>query len=545
MQPQELERFGWSYFDTWIAHFAKKASVLELKPEGGGYRMRDRFVRFYNLPELMAVFREVADIKTADMLDIPGLPAVRTGKAEIVSVEATPAQQAIMADFILRAEAIRTGRVKPEEDNMLKLTGEARLMAIDPRLIRPDADGTGSKLSVCIEDVYQVWKDTAASASTQLVFCDVGTPKAGKFNVYDEIRNVLLAKGVPESEICAFGGFRHQCCDPDFGKCRCCLSMKHTRQDLKIMQGWSLERKIRVTQTRIMEWYMRYDGQVFISFSGGKDSTVLLDLARRVYPDIPAVYVDTGLEYPELRDFVKTKDNVIWLRPRYPFTQILEKYGYPIISKEVSDVINGARKGQPYRLARLNGELLDKNGKKSIYNCENYKYLLDAPFKISARCCYHMKKAPLNKFERQSGRHPITGVLACESKLREQSWIKFGCNGFERQRPLSQPLAFWLEEDILRYLKMTGIPYAPIYGDIVESRKKNGTPILKTTGVSRSGCMYCMYGVHLEHEPNRFQLMQVTHPQQYDYCINKLGCGAVLDYIGVPYRNQQLEVDHC
>ena len=268
--------------------------------------------------------------------------------------------------------------------------------------------------------------------------------------------------------------------------------MKHTRQDLKIMQGWSLERKIRVTQTRIMEWYMRYDGQVFISFSGGKDSTVLLDLARRVYPDIPAVYVDTGLEYPELRDFVKTKDNVIWLRPRYPFTQILEKYGYPIISKEVSDVINGARKGQPYRLARLNGELLDKNGKKSIYNCENYKYLLDAPFKISARCCYHMKKAPLNKFERQSGRHPITGVLACESKLREQSWIKFGCNGFERQRPLSQPLAFWLEEDILRYLKMTGIPYAPIYGDIVESRKKNGTPILKTTGVSRSGCMYCM-----------------------------------------------------
>ena len=192
--------------------------------------------------------------------------------------------------------------------------------------------------------------------------------------------------------------------------------MKHTRQDLKIMQGWSLERKIRVTQTRIMEWYMRYDGQVFISFSGGKDSTVLLDLARRVYPDIPAVYVDTGLEYPELRDFVKTKDNVIWLRPRYPFTQILEKYGYPIISKEISDVINGARKGQPYRLARINGELLDKNGKKSIYNCENYKYLLDAPFKISARCCYHMKKAPLNKFERQSGRHPITGVLACDTE---------------------------------------------------------------------------------------------------------------------------------
>lgn len=258
------------------------------------------------------------------------------------------------------------------------------------------------------------------------------------------------------------------------------------------MQGWSLEEKIKVSQMKILEWYRAYSGQVFTSFSGGKDSTVLLDLARQVCPDIPAVYVDTGLEYPELRDFVKTKDNVIWLRPRYPFTQIIEKYGYPVISKEVSDAVSGARKGQPYRLARLNGELLDKNGKKSIYNCEKYKYLLDAPFAVSARCCYHMKKAPLNKFERQSGRHPITGVLACESKLREQSYLKFGCNGYERRRPLSQPLAFWREEDILLYLKMTGIPYAPIYGDIVEVKKRNGAPTLKTTGVSRSGCMYCM-----------------------------------------------------
>ena len=147
----------------------------------------------------------------------------------------------------------------------------------------------------------------------------------------------------------------------------------------------------------------------------------------------------------------------------------------------------------------------------------------------------YKRQAPLNKFERQSGRHPITGVLACESKLREQSYLKFGCNGYERRRPLSQPLAFWREEDILLYLKMTGIPYAPIYGDIVEVKKRNGAPTLKTTGVSRSGCMYCMYGVHLEHEPNRFQLMEKTHPQQYHYCIHELELGAVLDYIGVPY----------
>ena len=201
LQPQELERFGWSYFDTWIAHFAKRTSVLELRPEGGGYRMRDRFVRFYNLPELMAVLREVADIKTADMLDIPGLPAIQGGKAQIIPTEATPAQRAIMAEFILRADAIRAGRVKPEEDNMLKLTSEARMMAIDPRMIVPTADGTGSKLNICIDKVYQVWADTAEASSTQLIFCDVGTPKAGRFNVYDEFKRVLIEKGVPESQI--------------------------------------------------------------------------------------------------------------------------------------------------------------------------------------------------------------------------------------------------------------------------------------------------------------------------------------------------------
>ena len=145
--------------------------------------------------------------------------------------------------------------------------------------------------------------------------------------------------------------------------------MKYTRQDLKIMQRWSLEQKIQVTQTKIIEWYMKNNGKVFISFSGGKDSTVLLDLVRRVFSEIPAIFVDTGLEYPELREFVKTKENVKWLKPKYPFFQIIEQYGYPVISKEVSNVIDGARKGQPYRLARLNGDLLDNNGNKSMFNC--------------------------------------------------------------------------------------------------------------------------------------------------------------------------------
>lgn len=319
---------------------------------------------------------------------------------------------------------------------------------------------------------------------------------------------------------------------------------KYARQDLKEMQAWPLERKIQVTQTRILEWIMKQEQKVFVSFSGGKDSTVLLDRARRVWADIPAVFIDTGLEYPELREFVKATPNVEWLRPRHPFFEIIEKYGYPVISKEVSNVIYGARHGQTYRLKRLNGELLDRNGKPSIYNCERYKYLLDAPFKISDKCCYHMKKAPVYQYERQTGRKPIIGTMACESKLRLQSWLNTGCNAFASKRPTSKPMSFWTEQDVLRYLQITGIPYAPIYGEIAEIKTRNGVK-LTTTGVERSGCMFCLYGIQNDTIPNRLQKMQLTHPKQYDYCINKLGCGAVLDFIGVPYTNLKKEVPLC
>ena len=303
------------------------------------------------------------------------------------------------------------------------------------------------------------------------------------------------------------------------------------------MQSWPLERKIMVTQARIIEWYKRFDGNVFVSFSGGKDSTVLLDLVRRVCADIPAVFVDTGLEYPENREFVKGFSNIEWLRPKYPFFEIIEKYGYPVISKEVSNVIDGARKGQQHRIKRINGELLDSNGNISIFNCPQYKYLLDAPFKISDKCCYHMKKAPVYSYERRTGRKGFIGTMASESLLRLQSWLAAGCNAFESKRPISRPMSFWTQQDVLMYLKVTGIKYSPIYGDIIETNTKNGAR-LTTTGVTRSGCMFCMFGVQHDKIPNRFQKMQITHPRQYDYCINRLGCGRVMDFIGVPYKNE-------
>jgi len=308
--------------------------------------------------------------------------------------------------------------------------------------------------------------------------------------------------------------------------------MKYTEEDLKIMQGWSLERKIRVTQTRIIEWYQHWEGNVCVNFSGGKDSTVLLDLARRIYPDIEAVFVDTGLEYPEIREFVKTKENVTWLKPELPFNKVIEKYGYPVISKEVSRDIEVARRKPNGKTAERfdpNSEYCKKYGKR--WCLEKWIFLKDSDIPISNQCCNIMKKKPLKKYAKISNKYAYVGTMACESAIRKQNWLRTGCNAFNNKEPISQPLSFWTEQDILQYLKQFNIPYASIYGDIVENEHGK----LMTTGVSRTGCMFCMFGVHLEKSPNRFQRMAVTHPQLYDYCINKLGCGKVLDYIGVDY----------
>ena len=168
----------------------------------------------------------------------------------------------------------------------------------------------------------------------------------------------------------------------------------YTRQDLSVMQAWPLERKIRVTQAKIIEWYHHYGGKVAVSFSGGKDSTVLLDLARRAFPDIPAVFVDTGLEYPEIREFVKTVPNVTWLRPEMPFSKVISEYGYPVISKDVARRIRYARKGGTWALCHLNG--LNRDGTPSKFNerYQKWRVLLDAPFPVSDACCTVIKERP-------------------------------------------------------------------------------------------------------------------------------------------------------
>lgn len=230
LQPHLLKRLGLDFFDNWAATFGEVVTSLEITPEGSGYRMKSRFAKFHNLPELMSLFRLVADIQTADMLNLP-TPQLEGGQATIVVSECTPYQQEMMNEFVERAEKIRNNEVDATEDNMLKLTHEAKLMSIDPRLVDEGAPSDpDSKLNRCITQVFDIWHQTQTDRLTQVIFCDSGTPKPGQFNVYDEIKTQLMLRGVPDQEI----AFIH---DAKTDVQREALFEKVRRGDVRILLG--------------------------------------------------------------------------------------------------------------------------------------------------------------------------------------------------------------------------------------------------------------------------------------------------------------------
>lgn len=315
----------------------------------------------------------------------------------------------------------------------------------------------------------------------------------------------------------------------------------HDINRLKELQALPLWRKIQITQARIIEWYQHYDGQVYISFSGGKDSTVLLDLARRIYPDIEGVFVDTGLEYSQIRDFVKTFDNITWLKPEMRFDEVVKTYGYPLISKEISRDVGVARncpRGKTAEKFDPNSDYVKKYGMR--WCLEKWKYLINAPFEISNKCCTIMKKNPLHNFDKKSGKKPITAVMASESSLRKQQWTQTGCNAFDNKNPQSKPMSFWTENDVLEYIDTYKIPICSVYGEIIKDDKGR----YKTTGQKRTGCVFCGFGAHLEKSPNRYEMLKEIDRSKWEYCMrsieeNGLGMGVVLDYINVKWGKEE------
>ena len=381
--------------------------------------------------------------------------------------------------------------------------------------------------------------------------------------------------------------------------------------DLRQRQSLPLGAKVLMTQARIREWYDHYDGNVCVSFSGGKDSTVLAHLVHDLYPEVPLVFCNTGLEYPEIQKFAKEND-AEFVYPKMNFSEVISNYGYPIISKENAEAIHYARKicnggverkkesgmnlkeedvtglrippkiagggntetaypranltAVPYRCIK---EELDGEGQhlpencaenhentgsvrrnrgsweqwrrrtiagvgefsaetKSIFNKEKWLPLCrDTQFKISHKCCSVMKKSPMGIYQRKHKSKPFLGTLADESRLREQAWIRHGCNAFDASKQTSQPMSFWLEQDVLQYIKEEGLQIASVYGDIVTVDADGmeydsllapcGT--LKCTGCQRTGCIFCGFGAHLDKGESRFQRLAKTHPKQYEYCM--------------------------
>ena len=289
---------------------------------------------------------------------------------------------------------------------------------------------------------------------------------------------------------------------------------------LKEKQKWTLNQKIDHSFGVIEQFYNAVDGKVYISFSGGKDSTVLLHLVRTMYPNVPAIFLDTGLEFPEIRDFVKTFENVEWLKPRKHFKKIIEENGIPYPSKEIAQGIRNIKYGtEKLRNIRLYGDEKGTYGKIS----DKWHYLKDAPFEISDECCNYLKKYPVGIYERKNKKRPFIGTMASESRLRESEYKKNGCNNLNSKKPTSKPLSIWTEKDIWQYLRLFDLSYSNIYD----------------MGYERTGCMFCLFGIQHEKsnlfEKNRIQRLRETHPKQYDYMLKKLNFEPLLKHERINY----------
>ncbi|WP_113675771.1 phosphoadenosine phosphosulfate reductase family protein [Vallitalea guaymasensis] len=306
-------------------------------------------------------------------------------------------------------------------------------------------------------------------------------------------------------------------------------------KELVYLQNLPLDLKIRKTLLRIREWYEYHQGNVYVSWSGGKDSTVLLYLVHRLYKDVPAVFVNTFMEFPSIKQFVKG-ENVIFLKPQKRFEEIIKVYGYPVISKKVSRMVyelqNPTHSNVATRKLYFTGYSSKNEYLPSFKLPEKWHYLIDANFKISNKCCYFLKHQPIRQFEKEFKLKPFIGTMAGESQFRERTYLKSGCNAFKSKRKVSTPLGFWTEQDILEFIYRYKIPIARCYGDVC----KDNYGKYYTSLESRTGCMYCLYGCHLEKGLNRIQRLAIHHPKQYSYCINNLGYDKVLDYISIPYH---------
>jgi len=287
---------------------------------------------------------------------------------------------------------------------------------------------------------------------------------------------------------------------------------------LKQRLAMPFDSKVEWARRRIREWHDHYDGMVYVAFSGGKDSQVLLHLVRSEFPDVPAVFCAEPT-FPEVLRVVRETPNCVTLKPKRKIPEIIERFGYPVISKRVAQYVHEARSGGPgssiWRLRTTGVTIRGTTSPPSRISAKWLK-LLDAPFLVGDRCCYVTKKNPAKAYAKASGRVAFIGTLASESNQRLLSYKLHGCNGYDLKSPRSTPLAVWAPEDVAAYSTGHGIKHAEVYD----------------MGYTRTGCMACGFGCHMR-KPNQFELLKDTHPKVWRWAMHDIGWMRVLDWLEI------------
>ena len=294
--------------------------------------------------------------------------------------------------------------------------------------------------------------------------------------------------------------------------------------ELRRLQKQPYEWKVEHALDVIRE-FVEHEGEngVYVSFSGGKDSLVLLHLVRSIYPDVPAVFANTGIEFPEQVKFVRSFPNVTEVHPIKHFPKIIKEDGIVYPSKEVAMYVRDATKGCKYAINGFKG--LDTEGKENRYKqrFKRYAYLLECGVKISPVCCELMKEKPMRDYEKQNGKSPIIGTRAEESFRRAVGWMKSGCNSFAGKRSKSTPLSLWTEQDVLEYIVKHRSALSPMDGDVVKVDDK-----YMLTGFSRTGGKFCP--VPIAHgDLTNIEYARTHHPKIYETMMIKHGLKAMLD----------------
>ena len=319
-----------------------------------------------------------------------------------------------------------------------------------------------------------------------------------------------------------------------------------------------------MTKQRIKQWFDHWDGEVYLAFSGGKDSTVLKHIIESMGLNIPCVFSNTGLEMPEIVKFARSQKNVIEVRPQKPFNEVWQEEGIPVGSKKVAKMIRVLQEGDTGKnsnMHKLYSEGVNSKGQqaKSWKIPNKWRKFVDSGIAVTDKCCDYLKKEPLNTYAKKTKLKRFDAMMSSEGGMRAEL---HKCNDFGK-KPASHPMLFWLESDIFEYIKMFNVEICDVYFDrgylgeklVASNSPHNDLPTIKELTESsesiskglnltvipaekRTGCMFCGFGAHMEKGLNRFQKMSVTHPRQHNIVMERMGMRKAMTLINV-------KVDYC